>query len=92
MHDPRLDAITTDLTALEAIVRGLARSHARRSRTSLIDLLASMTEEADRIRHCPTFSGVDRSGVCGVLDAWVEDLKVEAWTAEGATVTQDRTA
>ncbi|HZV84266.1 MAG TPA: hypothetical protein VFF48_04685 [Brevundimonas sp.] len=91
MHDPRLDAITTDLTALEAIVRGLARSYALRSRTSLVELLASLTEEAERVRSCPTFSGVNRSGVCGVLDAWVEDLKVEAWTAEGATVRRDQT-
>lgn len=90
MHDPRIDAIITDLTALEAIVRGLARSHARRSRSSLIDLLASLTEEADRIRNCPTLSEGNRSGVSGVLEAWVEDLKVEAWVAEGATVRRDQ--
>ena len=92
MHDPRIDAITTDLTALEAIVRGLARSQARRSRTSLVDLLSSLNEEADRIRTCPTFSGVNRSGVCGVIEAWVEDLKIEAWMSEGATVRRDQIA
>jgi len=27
-----------------------------------------------------------------VLEAWVEDLKVEAWVAEGATVSRDRIA
>jgi len=86
MYDPRLDAITTDLTALEAIVRALARSQARRSRTALADLLDSLSTEADRIRTSPAFGGVDRTGVCGVLDAWVEDLKVEALMAEGATV------
>jgi hypothetical protein len=90
MHDPRLDAIATDLAALEAIVRGLARSQARRSRTSLVELLAALTDEAERIRTCPVFSGVDRSGVCGVLEAWVEDLKVEAWSSEGATVRRDQ--
>jgi hypothetical protein len=86
MSDPRLDAITTDLIALETIVRALARSYARRSRTNLIDLLDCLSIEADRIRTCPTFSGSNRDGVCGVLDAWVEDLKTEAWMAEGATV------
>jgi len=86
MHDPRLDAITTDLTALEAIVRALARTQARRSRTALADLLDSLATEADRIRSSPTFGGVNRAGVCGVLDAWIEDLKVEALMAETATV------
>ncbi len=92
MHDPRISAIAIDLTALEAIVRGLARSNARRSRTSLVDLLASLTEEAERIRDCPSFSGIDRRAVCGVVEAWIEDLKVEAWAAEGVTVRRDRTA
>ena len=86
MSDPRLDVITTDLIALETIVRGLAQSYARRSRTNLIDLLDCLSIEAERIRTCPTFSGANREGVCGVLDAWVEDLKAEAWKAERAVV------
>ena len=86
MYDPRLDAITTDLTALEAVVRALARTHARRSRTALADLLDSLSTEADRIRSTPAFGGIDRAGVCGVLEAWIEDLKAEALIAESATV------
>lgn len=86
MYDPRLDAITTDLTALEALVRALARTQARRSRTALADLLDSLSTEADRIRSSPAFGGIDRAGVSGVLEAWIEDLKVEALRAEGATI------
>lgn len=84
MYDPRFAAITTDLIALEAVVRALARTQARRSRSALMDLLESLSAEADRIRTSPAFSGVDRDGVCGVLEAWVEDLKAEALLAEGA--------
>ena len=84
--DPRFDAIITDMVALESIVRALMRSQAGRSRTAMTDVLDSLSTEADRLRTCPTYSGVDRSGVCAVLEAWVEDLKSEAWAAERATV------
>lgn len=85
MYDPRFAAITTDLTALEAVVRALARAQARRSRTALTELLESLSTESGRIRTSPAFTGIDRAGVCGVLDAWIEDLKAEALIAEGAT-------
>lgn len=85
MYDPRFAAIITDLTALEAVVRAVAFTQVRRSRTALTELLERLSGEAERIRTSPEFSGIDRAGVCGVLDAWIEDLKAEALRAEGAT-------
>ena len=59
MYDPRLDAITADLTALEAIVRALARTWARRSRTALADLLDSCPPRPTAsARHPPSAASI----------------------------------
>ena len=75
--DLQLRALSVDVAALQAVVRALARSQARRSQSSLCDLLQALTVESDRLRD-PATANDDHAGACGVLDAWIEDLKDEA--------------
>ena len=78
MSDLNLRAVTNDLVALEAVVRALARSHARRSRSALTELLEALALETDRLRTCALPGDTDALGPCSVLDSWIEDLKNEA--------------
>lgn len=76
-----LQAVTTDLVALEAIVRALAQVQARRSPTSLGDLLQALTREADRL-HAGCSEETDTDGAAkAVVESWIEYIKDEAIAA-----------
>lgn len=78
MTATRLHAVNTDLVALEAVVRALARVHARRSRTALTELLEALSEESQTLSAGALPGDPDVAEVCDVLHAWIEDLKTEA--------------
>lgn len=81
----RLQALSIDLVALEAVVRALARSQARRSPTALGDLLQALSEEADRMGETVALFGDSARGEAGcaqaVIEAWMQELKEEAVAA-----------
>ena len=84
MLENRLHAVTVDLVALETVVRALARCQARTSPAALADLLDCLSIESARLGagSCP--NDPDVAGVCGVLDAWVEEIKAEGQAAAAA--------
>lgn len=72
MSKHELRAVGVDLIALQAVVRALVRTQARRSPTALCDLLQALSVEAERLRD-----HVEDAGPAGVLEAWIEDIKEE---------------
>ena len=80
MSDSHLRAVSIDLTALEAVVRALARVQARRSPTALCDLLQSLSIEVDRLREAATLidEDLEHTASSGVLDAWIAGIREEA--------------
>ncbi len=83
--DAKIEALSADLTALEAVVRAIARSQARRSPTALGDLLQALEAEVHRMTdrcELPGDTGQDEARSAGaVVEAWIEELKDEAMAA-----------
>lgn len=82
--DDKISALSADLVALEAVVRALARTHARRSPTALGDLLQALETEVHRMRDQADLpgSGEDEArSAQAVIEGWIEQLKDEAMAA-----------
>ncbi len=83
--DDKIEALSADLVALEAVVRAIARTQARRSPTALGDLLQSLETEAERLggqADLPGDMGQDEArSARAVIDGWIEQLKDEAMAA-----------
>lgn len=82
--DDKITALSADLTALEAVVRALARTQARRSPTALGDLLQSLEAEVHRMRDQADISGSgedEARSAQAVVEGWIEHLKDEAMAA-----------
>lgn len=83
--DDKIEALSADLVALEAVVRAIARVQARRSPTALGDLLQSLEAEAERMAaqaDLPGDTGQEGArSAQAVVEGWIEDLKDEAMAA-----------
>lgn len=77
MTDPIRKATQIDLSALEAIVWAVARSQARQSRSSLLDLLDALSERAEHVRYHSASDQAQCDSITAIIDAWMEDLKAE---------------
>jgi hypothetical protein len=72
LHD-----VTTDLVALEAVVRALVRVETRRSSAARAELLSALAEESDRLCAGALPNDPDVADVCAALGGWIENLKGE---------------
>ena len=83
--DDKIEAVSADLIALEAVVRAIARSQARRSPTALGDLLQALETEAHRMAERSEMPGdaglAETTSARAVVEAWIEQLKDEAIAA-----------
>ena len=83
---PTLQALSSDVLALRAAFRALARIQARRSPAAMSELLLALAEETGRLGEAVPFydeDGRDQAEAAGaVVAAWIEDLKAE--TAQAA--------
>lgn len=86
MTKPTLQALSSDMLALRAAVRALARIQARRSPAALSELVQTLAEETGRLGEATPFydeEGRQQAEAAGVIVAgWIADLKAE--TAEAA--------
>lgn len=80
-----LDALASDVLALQAVVRALARLQARRSPAALNDLMQALCEETGRLAETAPFyderarrQAISASSVVG---AWIQELREEAQAA-----------
>ena len=77
--------LAVDLTALQAIVRGLCRAYAGRSPAALSEVLDGLTSEAERLEQAAALSGSDtQTGARASVEAWIDDFRDEVLAASGA--------
>lgn len=78
---PTLQALSSDVLALRAAVRALARIQARRSPAAMTELVQALAEETGRLAETVPFydeEARDQAAAAGaVMAAWIEDLKAE---------------
>lgn len=86
MTQPTLQALASDLLALRATVRALARIQARRSPAALSELVQALAEETGKLGESTPFydeEGRQQAEAAGaVVAAFIADLRDE--TAEAA--------
>ena len=87
MNATRLHALTTDVVALEAVVRALVRVETRRSRTALAELQEALAEESDRLSAGSIPGDPDVASILEALQGWIDDLKAEAADLAPRTLT-----
>lgn len=81
MNKPTLQALSSDMLALRATVRALARIQARRSPAALSELVQALAEETGRLGETTPFydeEGRQQAEAAGaVVAAWIADIKAE---------------
>lgn len=87
MTATRLHALTTDVVALEAVVRALVRVETRRSRAAAAELLEALSEESDRLSAGSIPGDPDVGAILESLQGWIDELKYEAHDAPRPTLT-----
>lgn len=75
MNATRLHALTTDVVALEAVVRALVRVETRRSRTAGDELLQALAEESAHLSANSIPGDPDVAAILESLQGWVDELK-----------------
>ena len=80
-----LQSLAVDVTALQAVVRGLSRAYSGRSPAALAEVLDGLSVEADRLEQAANITG-DRlqAGAHALVEAWIEDVRQEVLCAAGA--------
>ena len=73
-----LQTVSADLTALQAVVRGLCRAYSGRSPAALAEVLDGLSAEADRLEQTARITG-DRvqTGAHALVEAWIDDVREE---------------
>jgi hypothetical protein len=87
MTATRLHALTTDVVALEAVVRALVRVETRRSRSAATELLDALTEETDRLSAGSIPGDPDVAAILESLQGWVDELKSDVLDAPRPSLT-----
>lgn len=73
-----LQTISADLTALQAVVRGLCRAYSGRSPAALAEVLDGLSAEADRLEQAGRITGDSvQTGAHALVEAWIEDVRQE---------------
>ena len=77
-YETDLQTISVDLTALQAVVRGLCRAYSGRSPAALAEVLDGLSTEADRLEQIGRITG-DRvqTGAHALVEAWIDDVREE---------------
>ncbi|KQW82228.1 hypothetical protein [Brevundimonas sp. Root1279] len=87
MTATRLHALTTDVVALEAVVRALVRVETRRSRAAGAELLEALSEESDRLSAGSIPGDPDVAAILDGLQTWIDELKSDVLDAPRPTLT-----
>lgn len=77
-YEADLQTISVDLTALQAVVRGLCRAYSGRSPAALAEVLDGLSAEAGRLEQTGRMTG-DRvqTAAHALVEAWIEDIREE---------------
>lgn len=87
MTATRLHALTTDVVALEAVVRALVRVETRRCRAAGAELMQALTEESDRLSAGSIPGDPDVAAILEALQGWVDELKSDVLDASRPSLT-----
>lgn len=83
--DTDYQTLAVDLTALQAVVRGLCRAYAGRSPAALSEVLDGLTMEAERLEQAAALTGCrTQTGAWASVEAWIDDFRDEVLASSHA--------